>query len=918
MNDQSRDELVLAISDSIKHHRILEVNDYATNLAVGIANVEFNLNPLKIWLVNNENHGSISLSKDFVGNPIVTTGHRSTVVLDGKVVHKNSKIGAVLIRNNHGKHLIDAKGQGYELKIKNTCFYIPHKHISEALDLKFNLSPKRSLTYNSLNEIFKIIRDKSNQIERLEKGLNEIKKKEEEDLLQQQQYEDRIEKLKKETAEAKIKARSFIRVAAALRYQPILDPWQDEVIRTILYDGTMAINGGPGTGKTTTLIQRIKFLIDKIAIEEYLPDLSRDKKEKILNNDNNWIFFSPNELLKLYLKNNMVEEGLKANNERVAIWSEYKEMLVRKYKIVNTDTQNPFLFLRNNKDENLMPIDGKELKKAIAAFDYYYLTELNNSLQQLIAINCDQFFWKEKAKSVQSFINRQEKDYTLDGLIRLYFNIEENYKAEVKVYSTDFNDLLKKATAFLISKINTDVLLMMDIEELTTKWLNDIKQVDDDDQEEEDEEISENPDETNEEVNNYNLELYIYQKFRTLIRKVALMQFDKKVKLTKKEQLLKGLSDRCIEISVIDNINKIGELAYFIKYFEKSTRGVVSNLFQPIPNLYKQFRKQIVLNGSKLWNVELLNKIINSDEPKNKRLHPNEQAFLIYFLNQLIKKCYKISKPKTKSLRHSYIDAYHAFSRPVIGVDEATDFHLIDLLAISSLSDFEISSVTYSGDLMQRLTENGLRSWDDLKLFDSTFQVKELAVSYRQSPTLLTLAEKIYEKATGNKAEYISHMELSDDEPKPLLFINTDEQEKIKWIAERIVEIHTAYGDLKPSIAIFLQNESEIEQFSNQLAEVDRLANVGLRVKACNKGQVLGDENMIRVFSLEYIKGLEFQAVFFHNIQDALAQSNQEMVLKNIYVGLSRAAFYLGITASEKPTDLIYLDELFTEKVDWR
>ena len=251
-------------------------------------------------------------------------------------------------------------------------------------------------------------------------------------------------------------------------------------------------------------------------------------------------------------------------------------------------------------------------------------------------------------------------------------------------------------------------------------------------------------------------------------------------------------------------------------------------------------------------------------------------------------------------------------------MDEATDFHLIDLLAISSLSDFEISSVTYSGDLMQRLTENGLRSWDDLKLFDSTFQVKELAVSYRQSPTLLTLAEKIYEKATGNKAEYISHMELSDDEPKPLLFINTDEQEKIKWIAERIVEIHTAYGDLKPSIAIFLQNESEIEQFSNQLAEVDRLANVGLRVKACNKGQVLGDENMIRVFSLEYIKGLEFQAVFFHNIQDALAQSNQEMVLKNIYVGLSRAAFYLGITASEKPNDLIYLDELFSEKVDWR
>lgn len=41
MNKDSNDTIVLMVSDSIKHHRILEVKDYATNLAVGIANVEF-------------------------------------------------------------------------------------------------------------------------------------------------------------------------------------------------------------------------------------------------------------------------------------------------------------------------------------------------------------------------------------------------------------------------------------------------------------------------------------------------------------------------------------------------------------------------------------------------------------------------------------------------------------------------------------------------------------------------------------------------------------------------------------------------------------------------------------------------------------------------------------------------------------
>jgi superfamily I DNA/RNA helicase len=314
----------------------------------------------------------------------------------------------------------------------------------------------------------------------------------------------------------------------------------------------------------------------------------------------------------------------------------------------------------------------------------------------------------------------------------------------------------------------------------------------------------------------------------------------------------------------------------------------------------------------------LLERIVKEIGSKNKRLHPDEQALLLYFINKLIKKSFKMSKLKTQKLNHPFVRAYQFYSKPVIAIDEATDFHLIDLIAIHSLSDYEIFSVTYCGDLMQRLTENGLRTWDDLKNFIPKFEKKNLAVSYRQSPTLLKLAEKIYEKATNKQAEYISHLDYSEDEPKPLLFNSFDEKEKRNWIAERIIEIHRAYGDeLKPSIAIFLASEDQIDDFARALGEIDRLANVGLRVKACSKGQVLGDENMIRVFSLEYIKGLEFQAVFFHNIHEALHRSNQQMMLKNIYVGLSRAAFYLGVTANEKVKELDYLENIFDAKTDW-
>ena len=44
----------------------------------------------------------------------------------------------------------------------------------------------------------------------------------------------------------------------------------------------------------------------------------------------------------------------------------------------------------------------------------------------------------------------------------------------------------------------------------------------------------------------------------------------------------------------------------------------------------------------------------------------------------------------------------------VVAVDEATDFSLWELVAMSSLSHPLFNSVTLSGDLMQRLTNKGI------------------------------------------------------------------------------------------------------------------------------------------------------------------------------------------------------------------
>ena len=57
----------------------------------------------------------------------------------------------------------------------------------------------------------------------------------------------------------------------------------------------------------------------------------------------------------------------------------------------------------------------------------------------------------------------------------------------------------------------------------------------------------------------------------------------------------------------------------------------------------------------------------------------------------------------------------------------------------------------------------------------------------------------------------------------------------------------------------------------------------------------MGQDNDVRVFDIQHIKGLEFEAVFFIGI-DRLAADQPELFDKYLYVGTTRAATYLGLT----------------------
>jgi len=134
----------------------------------------------------------------------------------------------------------------------------------------------------------------------------------------------------------------------------------------------------------------------------------------------------------------------------------------------------------------------------------------------------------------------------------------------------------------------------------------------------------------------------------------------------------------------------------------------------------------------------------------------------------------------------------------------------------------------------------------------------------------------------------------------------------VDWLAQRIREIERFVGQL-PSIAIFVESEADVQPIAEALNAA--LADENTHVVACLKGQVMGQDNDVRVFHVEHIKGLEFEAVFFIGI-DRLASLHPQLFDKYLYVGTTRAATYLGVTCDEAlPTAISTLRPMFV--ADW-
>ena len=882
-------EKIEEIANKIQRHRDLELSIGATNSAVGRSMTFYNNEVLQFWLINKQ-ATVVQFSRDINGNIIPETGFTETTTYkgDGYPVPRDSKLGGLLIGNHEGKYKYQTPKGEIEIEIFNRATYTPSQFDGEfATDILIKLAGD-SKTY-SFQTIAKII-SLQDEINFAEEELKNATTEEAKLLVE------RIEEKKKEQKTYLDKAQGFIRKYAQLRYQPILDPQQESIKRSKIFDGSLIINGGPGTGKTTSLIQRIKFLTSP-SIEEY-KTLTQSQKDILFNQRTSWIFFSPNELLALFLRNSMKLEELTADSERVKVWASHKNELVKTYRFVS-ETKRPFLIYNKYKGANLFINNTKSITDIIVGLENFYRAFQKDKLNKVSEIDVTPFKWKNLGQSIQNYIKGKSNVKNIEELVRLFVNLTENFEAETKTLSDEYATLIKQVASRIQVTIHKDTERATALSVLLKNLKTDAQTQDAEDDDDDDIEIDIEDFDEKEEPTAFDFEKELFTKLKSLCRKQALKKFDKNTKFTKRDRELLQLIP---EVSEQNEYDTLGQTAFFKKFFERITTGIVANILREIPMVYKKYRREQLNAKSSNWNLPMLDELVKKD--KNSRIHSDEQALLLSFVNGIVLKISKLFQQLYNTINHPYINSFKNNCKPVIGIDEATDFSIIDLIAINSFGHPELSSVTLSGDLMQRMTSDGITSWEDFTQTTSNSQIQDLKVSYRQSPTLLSLAKAIYQKSTGQVANYESHIEKDVAEPKPLMLNSQDEDEKLNWISNRILEIYRAYGDSIPSIAIFLPEEDQLEHFATKLGNLDTLADVGILVKACRNGEVLGDKNTVRVFAIDKIKGLEFEAVFFNDIDNLENQNlDKDLFLKYLYVGLSRATFYLGLTLSKKLSD---------------
>lgn len=646
--------------------------------------------------------------------------------------------------------------------------------------------------------------------------------------------------LAEETVKANIidGVRRSVITKMGLRDQPILDQYQDEIFRLPL-DKRLLILGPPGTGKTTTLIRRLGQKLDTAFLEEGEQRLVETvASDQGMAHANSWLMFTPTELLKQYLKEAFAREGVPASDLRIRTWQDYRRELARNaFGVLRTASGGGTFVLK----DGLASLSEAALERPIQWFDDFDTWQRKAYVQELhdAAI----LLRDAKAPEVQNLGVRFHAilAQAADGNFASMFQLLASELANVQILVGDLKQLSdKKIRGALNLQLNKNKEFIKSLGQfIDSLQQGDVNEGEDEPDDEEDEQPQQKTP----------LEKVVAA-YMQAVRAQARAAASKRAvsKASRNGKIIEWLGDR--GLTEADRAEVGASL--LVKASAGRFVNPVKRYLDGIPKRYRAFRRE--RQPANTW--------YRHEGFEARDIHPLELDIVLLAILRAAGDL--ISRPNV--LRDIDSPAWSSL-QPILGhyrnqilVDEATDFSPIQLASMAALAHPRLRSFFACGDFNQRLTTWGARSADDLKWVFADFDIKEITVSYRQSKQLNDLARAMIRAVGGSEqnASLPAHMDSEGVAPA-LLEHATNAEAIVGWLADRIREIERFVGQL-PSTAIFVNTEDNVAPVADALNAA--LAEHNIQVIACREGQAVGQESNVRVFDIQHIKGLEFEAVF--------------------------------------------------------
>jgi putative zinc finger/helix-turn-helix YgiT family protein len=676
-----------------------------------------------------------------------------------------------------------------------------------------------------------------------------------------------------------------------LRDQPILDQYQDEIFRLPL-NRSVVILAPPGTGKTTTLIKRLGLKLDK----EYLTREERRLVEGSTAGMNNhrvsWLMFTPTELLKQYLKEAFARENIPAPDERIQLWSDYRRELARnKFPVLRTSSGRSGFVLR----EELPSLKSEAIDHPMAWYEDFNQWQASH-------------FWAELSIWARALTEVGEPAIAALGarLFSIVNSASEGAAPYIFIALDGLNDEITKLVSRLredvdgrlrrafANELRQDSRLLDDLLAFLNKLKDSVDGVDE--SEELDEEEDENENGARPHLGAREEAFEAYKRAARAQARAAITERDIG-RRTKNGRILEWLGARSLPAGERFEVGQILQVLAALRPFLNTLRRYIEQM----PARYRRFRRERQTEGT--WYL--------AEGFSSSELNPLEVDVVLLAIlrnaSELLKDrrvLQNIGKAGFKTLKEVR-DLY----RTQIVVDEATDFSPLQIGCMAALCDPSAHSFLACGDFNQRVSSFGIRSVDELKSVLPDVDIRSISVSYRHSLQLNELAHRIVELggAAASKAQLPKH--IKNEGVDPVLAKGVVGKAAVEWLAARIIEIEKFTHRL-PSIGVLVHREEEVGPLAASLGAA--LAGQNIRAVACPGGQVVGQDNDVRVFDVQHIKGLEFEAVFFVGV-DLLADRYPKLFDKYLYVGTTRAATYLGMTCAgpELPVSIKALESTF-------